>query len=115
MGDTPTSDDLLPCPFCGGEAVILPYAVVCNNCGAKIETIYKYRMFSAWNTRAAPRWIPMTERKPKDGQIVAIFKPDALENDDEYETVEWNVRYNDLDISRHLWYPLPEPPKEVEG
>ncbi|MBR5874833.1 MAG: Lar family restriction alleviation protein [Oscillospiraceae bacterium] len=52
--------ELLPCPFCGGEAEMFPmnikpqygYWVVCSNCGAE-QPQYKTKEESikAWNTR----------------------------------------------------------------
>lgn len=64
MTDLP---DLLPCPLCGGEAdYFVPKFIQCINCGARsgyYDTCADAR--AAWNTRAAPRWIPVTERLPE--------------------------------------------------
>lgn len=54
----PEDKDLLPCPFCGGEArferkgsarhsTIVGYA----NCGARLETGEVWNRGNAWNTR----------------------------------------------------------------
>lgn len=84
----------------------MPYAVVCNNCGAKIETIYKYRMFAAWNTRAAPRWIPVTERLPEENDAVLVVWKDG-------DIGLAFMHKDDWDYATH-WMPLPLPPEEVE-
>lgn len=61
MTDQP-NNDLLPCPFCGGEGdsnlrnTTLESAVGCPCCGVKIEYIGetgRREAITAWNTRAA--------------------------------------------------------------
>ena len=49
-------DELKPCPFCGGEAVLGMdfdwFYVYCINCQAQIEKTYKEEAIEAWNRRA---------------------------------------------------------------
>jgi Lar family restriction alleviation protein len=54
-------NDLLPCPFCGGERAyaahqrplrILYHKVKCRDCGANLPlSLSKERAIEAWNTR----------------------------------------------------------------
>lgn len=53
--------DLLPCPFCGGEAEIEQYGdrrkstiYACLWCSCKLETGEEWGHGTAWNTRAKP-------------------------------------------------------------
>ena len=73
----PTSEQLLPCPFCGGEAEIerlgdrrqsTQYS--CTNCGCFLETGEEWGHGKRWNTRVAlsaaegvkPRTITVSDR-----------------------------------------------------
>ena len=49
--------ELLPCPFCGGEAGIyeeIPggYIIQCHECCGQIGIMTKQRVIAAWNSRA---------------------------------------------------------------
>lgn len=54
------SDDLKPCPFCGGPAVASPtrtsYIVECNNAGCRVNpdalATFKHDAIAAWNRRS---------------------------------------------------------------
>ena len=50
------SEELKPCPFCGGEATIFPegdyHEVTCNDCGVFVDGHTYEDAVSAWNTRA---------------------------------------------------------------
>lgn len=58
---TTKTDELKPCPFCGGEASFERQGthrqsciVVCNSCGCRHESGYEYELSAyGWNTRAA--------------------------------------------------------------
>lgn len=78
-----TTDNLLPCPFCGAEAVIdveyngidVTYGIHCPNCHcANIETgtYKKQEAIAAWNRRYEPPNEPLTldELKQMDGEPV---------------------------------------------
>lgn len=43
--------DLLPCPFCGGEALNVVQWVECDSCGAFGPTTEPYGDLSNWNRR----------------------------------------------------------------
>jgi predicted RNA-binding Zn-ribbon protein involved in translation (DUF1610 family) len=56
-----SEQELLPCPFCGGEAEITRYGdnrkstiVECTECGCRLENGEAFRHGTAWNTRPAP-------------------------------------------------------------
>ena len=70
-----------------------------------------------------PKWIPVTERLPEDGEFVLVCNDDGhmLIAKHETETYEWYYKYTnyDFDIWDNeeqgpvcYWMPLPEPPKE---
>lgn len=69
------------------------------------------------------RWVPVTERLPKDGIFVLVCNDDGhmMIAKHEAETYEWYYKYTnyDFDIWDNeeqgpvcYWMPLPEPPKE---
>ena len=47
---------LKPCPFCGGEAMVVkmgyPHFVYCTSCGAKVHKWDIERSVDAWNRRS---------------------------------------------------------------
>lgn len=49
------NEKLLPCPFCGGKALIKKYEyltqVFCFRCGASIPAAWYKKAVKAWNTR----------------------------------------------------------------
>lgn len=53
------SDELKPCPFCGGKArrrftngkYGITYYAFCEECGAEMSTINENEMYEAWNRR----------------------------------------------------------------
>lgn len=60
------SNELKPCPFCGGDASIfavnvniLEYKIACHNCFAEISrigicpSVAKEKVINAWNRRAS--------------------------------------------------------------
>lgn len=54
----PNTVDLLPCPFCGGEAgferlgsMRQSCIVACSQCGARLETGEVFKCGTAWNQR----------------------------------------------------------------
>ena len=50
-------EELKPCPFCGGEAIIiLDLYVQCKICGAKGQAYFRrYEAIRKWNTRVEPK------------------------------------------------------------
>lgn len=59
------SDELKPCPFCGGEAEFEYYwwqetvVIKCPKCGASSEPqFYENEAIEAWNKRAQPEFTP---------------------------------------------------------
>ena len=54
------SNTLLPCPFCGGEAILesnklrygTTYSAYCQKCGAEIAEFSEHEAIAAWNRRA---------------------------------------------------------------
>lgn len=53
------SEELKPCPFCGGKAIIERHGTTrqsmiyaCTNCGCRLECGDIFRVGHSWNTRA---------------------------------------------------------------
>jgi len=126
--------ELIPCPFCGGEAELC-YSEVdtfCRKCNVIQET-------EMWNTRPIEdelrariaeleaesdqltarlcqerqddKWIPVSERLPEANKCVLIYDAggnmtvDILVKSGGVETYFWLPKYRIL-----FWMPLPEPP-----
>lgn len=45
------SDQLKPCPFCGGDAFEFAGVVGCDRCGASVSAFSKDEAIKAWNRR----------------------------------------------------------------
>jgi len=131
-------EKLLPCPFCGGEADIeeisgnpftnesYTWAVGCKDCNIGWYKETKEDAIAAWNRRAEPRWIPVTERLPDCDDKWGISKI-VLCLDDEGR-VGFGIYQNGKKQLYHGWFtggdvgeggvtvthwmPIPEPPKE---
>lgn len=108
---TPTAPDLLPCPFCGEMPTFTESGrVTCRNKNCDVYVITNdgdlFRE-AQWNTRAAPRWIPVTERLPEENDAVLVVWKDG-------DIGLAFMHKDDWDYATH-WMPLPLPPKEVEG
>lgn len=56
-----TEAELLPCPFCGGEASVeqqgtnrISTIYSCDDCGCRLETGETWQVPARWNERAKP-------------------------------------------------------------
>lgn len=130
-----TTPELLPCPFCGEmpelEQEFDYVSIGCGNQNCKMDNVDVFcqdqpndliTAIAAWNTRAAQRWIPVTERLPEVGVLVLVYSAEhwtkstlAVLKDD---GISWRESKTDLMLyPREVthWMPLPLPPKEVEG
>ena len=79
---TPRTDELLPCPFCGGEAALRDLAgweVICKNmqCGANhlSDDPSKEGAVKAWNTRSP--------QLRTDGELVRVTVTQRRGDDEE--------------------------------
>lgn len=61
------SDKLLPCPFCGGEAILQPLigAIVCNGCHVEVYAPRPLPRTEAYNRRAV--W-------PESAQLLHLMR-----------------------------------------
>jgi len=125
------SEELKPCPFCGGTNIVLfkirdGKRVGCADCGAAARQTFHgpngdtdQRAASRWNTRApAGGWRPIATA-PRDGSdIIGCWKTRFgmavgecwwFEDDGEWlmPNCDWGGKVNPI-----YWQPMPEPPKE---
>ena len=129
------SEELRPCPFCGGTKICTEKGInlnYCDNCSAESNVEH-------WNTRPIEdelrariaeleadndqltarlcqerqddKWIPVSERLPEANKCVLIYDAggnmtvDILVKSGGVETYFWLPKYRIL-----FWMPLPEPP-----
>lgn len=121
------SDKLLPCPFCGGEAVLCIGEggyIQCASCLGTMPYQYgleysegKAKAIAAWNRRAAG-WIPVTPDMPDNTRVlltnglgVFIGKWSAAR---EMFVTPDGVGIYWASQPTH-WMPLPEPLETPEG
>ena len=57
-----------------------------------------------------PKWIPVTERLPEDGQWVLVWESGRFAYVDKMHNGKWMIADSNYAII-YYWMPLPEPPK----
>ncbi len=117
--------ELKPCPFCGRSDVIFNQdtdIVHCRWCGGVYDSLFLCD--ASWNTRpiedalnariaeleAERRWIPVSERLPKEKQSVLALDRTGTAYHWEYSKCLSNIF---VGYYTH-WIPLPEPPEVKE-
>lgn len=99
------TDQLLPCPFCGGEAKILEgapglysadntlYHAKCQSCGSCGASIYDHGRggaIAAWNRRSVPEGWVLVPREPTPEMRAAALQDHLPKSPDDpplYESV----------------------------
>lgn len=114
--------DLLPCPFCGSDRVMVTNPTMwqawCKNCKAIGATnLTKQEAIEAWNTRASG-WIPCSERMPDDNVDVLVYDDCILiaryNTYDKYD-IGWMETFECYPLTNVThWMPLPEIPKRKD-
>lgn len=85
--DTPSTTELLPCPFCGGsdaemiDGMVGSHYVRCRICLASTDDGSRERAIAAWNTRA--RIGASVEAGGEAGQVVAVLRAIIRDFDNE--------------------------------
>lgn len=108
---------LKPCPFCGGEAIIINEDrtwVECADCPSKVGVgpfNVEAEAIDAWNIRAdlVPKWQPVSDETPAD--VILLLGWHGFGDKWETTTDYYNsTRGGWYHGSATHWMPLPEPP-----
>ncbi len=71
------SEELKPCPFCGGEAIRGTFNVWCGSCRAETDKddtdVTDQDVITAWNTRPSP-WISVEDELPEETEGIWLCK-----------------------------------------
>jgi Lar family restriction alleviation protein len=127
-----SNEELLPCPFCGGNAVLFddngPFLVECETCrAASGRSPYPNKAIAAWNSRAMrPDWRDAEKEKPTIGKTVIVYGSERIALAFLYKNImgiwAWReVSTNPL-VSSSLceemiithWMPIPPAPTSTE-
>jgi Lar family restriction alleviation protein len=78
--------DLKPCPFCGGEAVVLgyepmrrAYEVCCTHCNVRLFGPEQKSRDEMWNRRAVEAKLEADNKRLRDAIKLAIGDIDSIE------------------------------------
>lgn len=119
------NDKLKPCPFCGGEAVLMQgyyYGIECKSCFSRTDLYSDTKSaVEAWNNRTST-WKPI-ETAPKDGTAILTWKHGWREVEKcryipplktgSYESAGyWELVHAFSEEHPTHWMPLPEPPED---
>lgn len=120
------SEELKPCPFCGGEPEliseyngepVLVHKICCTNCGVWLDWHgCKEDVIEAWNTRARG-WISVDERLPDEDANVLVYFEDRTIMTAHFLgcNIGWVPDNTGMSLGKVThWMPLPEPPKSGE-
>lgn len=101
------SDELRPCPFCGGVHVEIvnqgsrpddPHVVQCDDCDASASGMSADEAMAAWNRRAERTWHDFSDELPPAGvSVLCMGKNGAL-------YVGKPVTFNG-NVTRKVWVP----------